>query len=524
MTRLIVNLSAVLMGISGWIISLTSIFKTGLGWDSVFDLNAAKISFENSRILSLNQYYELVPLTSEFYGTLVYKIANRFSIQFTAQSIFDNPLLLANFYFVDLTTWLISLLSILLVCISLYLTFNSWNYSFLYFGMISTLPIWVGMSQVNSKDIPVAAGLSILSSGFMLIFKLNNSRIYFYLGILLTSIGSGISLSVRPGSITIVLSFLLLNTLIIFITKLKNSKLVPLLLDIFLINFITLTVSIMILYISNNIYFFNLDSWIIDSVKVSLNFPSIQPIRVLGRDFLSNDLPAWYVIAWVWAQLPLLTFISLLLGLALVLKQIVIQKSFNLAYSLAPFFIQAFFVPLIILFTQANLYNGIRHLLFIYPALILITIIFLNRLLEISRNNFLFLVGAISVFLIMFFNLYSTYRWLPYSYAYINPMAGIGSQRNWDLDYWGLTSREGINRFDQLGSSKNVFVMPDNSSSLPFGGQNINQIQTSNYPINLYVYIHWNHKILEENCVIDFRIKRDNQVLGMGGRCSKLGD
>jgi hypothetical protein len=138
MTRLIVNLSAVLMGISGWIISLTSIFKTGLGWDSVFDLNAAKISFENSRSLSLNQYYELVPLTSEFYGTLVYKIANRFSIQFTAQSIFDNPLLLANFYFVDLTTWLISLLSILLVCISLYLTFNSWNYSFLYFGIIST--------------------------------------------------------------------------------------------------------------------------------------------------------------------------------------------------------------------------------------------------------------------------------------------------------------------------------------------------------------------------------------------------
>jgi len=338
MTRLIVNLSAVLMGIFGWIISLTSIFRTGLGWDSVFDLNAAKISFENSRILNLNQYYELVPLTSEFYGTLVYKIANWLSIQFTAKSIFDNPLLLTNFYFVDLTTWFISLLSILLICISLYLTFESWNNSFLYFGMISALPIWVGMSQVNSKDIPVAAGLSILSSGFMLILKKNSSRIIFYLGILLTSIGSGISLSVRPGSVTIVLSFLLLNTIIIFLIKLKDSKLVPILLDIFLINFITLIISITILYISNNIYFFNLDSWIIDSVKVSLNFPSIQPIRVLGRDFLSNDLPAWYVIAWVWAQLPLLTFISLLLGLTLVLKQIVIQRSFYLAYSLAPFF------------------------------------------------------------------------------------------------------------------------------------------------------------------------------------------
>ena len=128
-------------------------------------------------------------------------------------------------------------------------------------------------------------------------------------------------------------------------------------------------------------------------------------------------------------------------------------------------------------------------------------------------------MSAISVFLILFFNIYSTYRWLPYSYAYINPLAGIGSQRYWDLDYWGLSSREGISR---LGDSKNIFVMPDNSSSLPFGGKNVNEIQDSDYPISLYVYIHWNHKILEENCSINFRIKRDDQVLGMGGRCSKI--
>jgi hypothetical protein len=119
---------------------------------------------------------------------------------------------------------------------------------------------------------------------------------------------------------------------------------------------------------------------------------------------------------------------------------------------------------------------------------------------------------------------FSTYRWLPYSYAYINPLAGIGNQRNWDLDYWGLSSREGIDRLNKLGFSKNIIVMPDNSSSIPFGGQNVSQILVTDTPINLYVYIHWNHKILSDNCIIDFQIKRDNQVLGMGGRCSKLGN
>jgi hypothetical protein len=524
MKRSTINFLAASIGIYGWIVSLLSIFKTGLGWDSVFDLEAAKISFENSRSLNLNTYYDLVPLTSEFYGTFVYKIANWLSILFTNTSIFDNPALLTNLYFVDLTTWFLSLLSILLVSLSLYLTFQSKSYAFLYFGMISTLPIWVGMSQVNSKDIPVAAGLSILSSGFMLIFKLSTKRLYFCLGIFLTSLGSGISISVRPASITIVLSFLLLNSVILFLIKFKDLKWISRFKNIFIVNFITLTFSLLVLYFSNNIHLLNFYTWIVDAVKVSLNFPSIQPIRLLGKDFLSNDLPPWYVLAWVWAQFPLLTFLSLMLSLILILKQVFFQKRFELAYYMAPFFIQAFFIPLVILFTQPNLYNGIRHILFIYPALIILTIIFLNALLDFSKNKLQKLLASVIVILILFFNVFSTYRWLPYSYAYINPLAGIGHQRNWDLDYWGLSSREGIDRLNKLGFSKNIIVMPDNSSSIPFGGQSKNQIDTSDSSINLYVYIHWNHKLLEENCIIDFRIKRDGELLGMGGRCSKLGD
>ncbi len=106
-------------------------------------------------------------------------------------------------------------------------------------------------------------------------------------------------------------------------------------------------------------------------------------------------------------------------------------------------------------------------------------------------------------------------------YWLLNPVAGLGNNRNWDLDYWGLTSREGIGKLIELGYSKNVIVMPDNSSSIPFGSQNASQTSTSNFPFSLYVFIHWNHKILEENCKIDFNIKRDNQILGMGGQCFK---
>jgi hypothetical protein len=515
-----VEITSFVVGVFGWIISLSSIFRTGVGWDSVFDLNAAKISLENSKSLDIYSYYDLVPITSEFYGTFIYKIADWLSIQMTSNSIFDDTTLLSGIYFVDLTTWLISLFSVIVVSISLYVTFGSRKFSLLFFGLVSTLPIWVGMSQVNSKDVPVAAGLSIFSAGFMLILKKSKTLKVFYWGIFLTSIGAGISLAVRPASIVLVLAFLSINVLVFFLSNLRKEKLFSLLVSIFLIYFTTLLISLAIMYISNPISINNFYTWVLDAVRTSLNYPSIQPIKVFGQDFLSNELPPWYVFAWVWAQLPVLTFLSLLASLILLIKRVAIFKDLSMIYSISPFLIQAFLVPLIMLFTQNNIYNGIRHLLFIYPALMIVSTIFLLYLVKNFDSKFFRTVSKGFVISILLLNAFATYRWLPYSYAYINPLAGFGAQRNWDLDYWGLTSREGIKRLEDKDSTKNVFVMPDASSSLPFGGQGITDLTSVGSPFSLYVFIHWNHKIVEDNCEIEFRIKRDNQVLGMGGFCN----
>ncbi len=519
-TKLFISLASILAGLVGWLISLTSIFKTGLGWDSVFDLNAAKISIENSGSIELNAYYDLIPITSEFYGTFVYKIADWLSIQIIDKSIFDHTNVLSSIYFVDITTWLISLFSIIVVSISLYVTFDSRNFALLFFGSASTLPIWVGMSQVNSKDIPVAAGLSIFSSGFMLILNKSKSPKLLYWGIFLTSIGAGISTATRPASIILVLAFLSVNVLVFFLSNVRKDSFFRLVVNSFVICFITLLSSLVIMFTSNPISINNLDTWVFDAVRTSLSYPSIQPIRVLGQDFLSNELPPWYVFAWVWAQLPVLTFVCFLASLILLIKRVIIFKDLNMIYSIAPFLIQAFLVPLIMLFNQNNIYNGIRHLLFIYPALMMISTIFLLYLVEYFDAKFFQTISRSIVVSILLLNVFATYRWSPYSYAFINPIAGLGAQRNWDLDYWGLTSREGIKKLNDIDLTKTVFVMPDVSSSLPFGGQGITDLSSIGSPFGLYVFIHWNHKIVEDNCEIEFRIKRDNQVLGMGGFCN----
>ena len=518
-TKLFISLASILVGLFGWVISFTSIFKTGLGWDSVFDLNAAKFSIENAGSEDLSSYYDLIPITSEFYGTFVYKIADWLSIQLTNRSIFEDTLALSNYYFVDVTTWFISLFSIVLVCSALYITFDSKKYALCFFGLVSSLPIWVGMSQVNSKDIPVAAGISILSAGFMLILKKYSVRKFFWLGILYVTIGTGISTAVRPASILLVMAFISLNSLIFVLFNLNKRNFILIIRDIFVIYFISLPISIYILYFSNPISIINLFPWVIDATRVSLDYPSIQPIRLFGQDFLSNELPPWYIFAWVWAQLPTLTFLSLFLGICILAKSAILDKNLDLTYSVSPFLIQALFIPFSFIILQPNMYNGIRHVLFIYPALMLVAVIFLVNILELPNSRIIKPIAHIFVALVLFLNIFATFRWVPYSYAFINPVAGVGEQRNWDLDYWGLSSREGIERLQKLDPSRSVFVMPDHSSSIPLGGQGVTELSSIPSPFSLYVFIHWNHKIVEDVCKVEFNIKRDNQILGMGGFC-----
>ena len=460
-----------------------------------------------------------MPITSEFYGTFIYKISDWLSLKVINESIFFNLNEISNYYVVDIVTWLLSLLSIVIICASLYLTFESVNFSYIYFGIMSTLPIWVGMSQVNSKDIPVAAGISILSSGFMLLLKSKSCKKLFILGTTFSSLGSAISVSVRPASVTIIISFVLFNLMVYILMGISTKKISYLAAEITAIISVIYLMTFILLYYSNPISLNNLFSWIKDAVSISLNYPSVQPVKVLGKDFLSDSLPPWYVAAWVWAQLPILTFISLILGCFYVFKEMTIDKNWSMIFFLAPFTVQAFLTPALIGFVQPNLYNGIRHLIFIYPALMIFSAIGISYLCSNFDSKIINFLTCQFALLIVLLNLFATYRWLPYSYAFINPVAGMGNHRNWDLDYWGLSAREGVERLNDLRDIDTVVVMPDNSSSILFGGQSIQELNSKYDLFNLYVFIHWNHKIVEDNCKIDFKIVRDFQVLGMGGYC-----
>jgi hypothetical protein len=504
--------------------SFANIFKSGINWDSIFDLNAANTTTQIKGISSLTVAYDQIPLTSEFYGIFIYQLSNVLHRLLLFDKLDFNIQTLANLQFINATSFLLTLLSIFIMTFTINKITNSKRFASIFFLISITSPSWIGMSQINTKDMPFAAGLTILTSGMMLLINFLPSKKSFLYAFLLSTCGAFIAVGTRVGGLFIVIVILMIS-LSLFLIKNRNSfHLSHLFISTLFFLFTTLATLLVLLYSSNPLARIDLFKWLKDAFVVSGKFPSIQPVKALGRDFLSDQLPSWYIPAWIFAQLPVLLGILLLVGIAQILYLIILNKKSKLFYFFTPLFVQGLLLPIFLVLQNVNMYNGIRHVYFIFPALFLIASFPISEWNINYRkvHNVNFYSNVIAGLLICA-NIFALIRWMPYSYAYINPVAGLGQSRNWDLDYWGVTAIEGVSKLRRDTGINKVVVMPDISSSVPLGSLPAGNFQESNSNFGLYVYIHWNHKILREKCDVLFDIKRDNQILGMGGICPKKG-
>jgi hypothetical protein len=266
-------------------------------------------------------------------------------------------------------------------------------------------------------------------------------------------------------------------------------------------------------------------TWLRYAGAVARDYPWAGAIRVAGRDVFSTDLPSWYVPAWLVAQLPVLTLVALacgIVGLAVSLVRRRRSLDARTTIPLVPLTVQGILLPVVIVANGAVLYDGIRHLLYMIPALIALAavgIAFVDRRVgaAASRGRALLAVGLVVV---VAASLWASARWAPYAYAFVNPVAGYDKEgRDWDLDYWGVSAREGAERLRDLGYSP-VFIEPNASVGAPYGG-------TGAYPKSegpgggrpgLYVFLRW-RRAADFGCTVLFTIERDGHTLGEGARC-----
>ncbi len=178
--------------------------------------------------------------------------------------------------------------------------------------------------------------------------------------------------------------------------------------------------------------------------------------RPISNFFLGNYISAlyvpWnYILIWIFTTTPLFYLALFLLGLFFLITRIgkrLIkidnENSYNdlwrgRAEQKDLIVLLTIIVPIIsIIILHSSLYTGWRHLYFIYPSIVIISIYGLNII------NLLYIKNKIRLFIITLILITPTAFWMvknhPYQYVYFNSLVSKNFDKFFDMDYWGVSN------------------------------------------------------------------------------------
>lgn len=185
-------------------------------------------------------------------------------------------------------------------------------------------------------------------------------------------------------------------------------------------------------------------------------YPFGGSVLYLGKEIAAQSIPWHYIPVWIIITTPILYSFLFLIGFFAFIFNILTTK-IRLFFSQRNKFILLlwFFVPLVLLIVfKAVVYDEWRHLFFIYPALIAMSINGLqaiHQLIQKFQKYYLVKIIKIIVFLIILACLSNILAFMfkhhPYQNLYFNQLAGKDFQQikmNFEFDYWGLSYRKAL--------------------------------------------------------------------------------
>jgi len=201
---------------------------------------------------------------------------------------------------------------------------------------------------------------------------------------------------------------------------------------------IGVTVSLWILFLPAS--WENPAKYLLNVFKSFSNFDHIEPEVYFGKLVPSDALPWHYILVWIGITTPILYLFLFLIGLVFIV--FVGEKKFSEDFFLDICMLSMFLIPIIsaILF-HSTLYNGWRHLYFIYVPFLYIAIYGFKNLLHSKFHLIKLIIGTVT-----FLSLTITLIWMirnhPYQMVYFNFLAREYAENNFEKDYWRLSSSE----------------------------------------------------------------------------------
>lgn len=504
-------------GIAGVILAGAIPFTSGVGWDAPFEIEwGSLVASAGSTPSDVAELRRAVPTQDLSKGPQLFWLAAAIG-QVTPLPEWNPDIYTASSYvLLGLASTLIALVGPLFFAIALRMVTGSSLVGVASFALIATTPLWLGMSSIDFRDIHVASGLTAFSAGLLLLAtRPTHRRPWLYSGLIFIALGALVAVAGRAGSV-ILLGFLGAWGIAILTMQalMRNSPWSRVAASSALLVMSTLA-GMALAVAMHPIGRAEPIAWLTEAVVFASDNPNVMLVRVLGQNITSDQAPWWYVPAWLLAQLPIITLVMCGIGAATWLIQRWRTRCFSApGITALILFGQAVVLPIVILLARPNIYDGIRHFLFILPPLLALIV------LSILRIRWRFSVPLVVLGVVL--SLFASARWFPYSYAFVNPVAGaVKSVRVWEYDFWGLSAHAGIDQLKELGAER-VFIRPGSRSSVPFGGEEFDAYLNSpdsDVKWGGLSFLRWDAELPPE-CAQEFEITRDGIPLLIGGMCS----
>jgi hypothetical protein len=190
----------------------------------------------------------------------------------------------------------------------------------------------------------------------------------------------------------------------------------------------------------------------INALTVMNKFPVTYDILYFGTFIKSTQVPWHYIPVWIIITTPLIYTFFFFFGSFWIIKVIIEKGLYSNDNERQDFlFLLLFITPLIavILFNSA-LYDGWRHVYFIYVSFLLIAMTGFAKVLIIMKNGRTgreLCATAFIAAVIIFGIITTSYQMIknhPFQNVYFNILAGRNAGQNFELDYWGLSFRRGL--------------------------------------------------------------------------------
>ncbi len=357
-----------------------------------------------------------------------------------------------------LTVALIAILASIAVGAVVWALTRSWRFGVWGAAALFAIPAWTGQAFFNVKDVPAAAGYTLVTAGLVLALCVAGRAGRWRLAAIAATVGFGIFIG---AGTRLSLWVPLLGSLLAYAVLRTGQRWARAeggdgRADIAVAAGAALGIGGV--YATYPKAFGEPLRLLAHSVSDSADYP-IEIVTLTAGHLLPTHPPVWYLPAWFAASIPILLGVLALLGAVIGLRALLRDDGRGRLRSalrrrelgLLLVLQQAVLLPTAAIVGHGAMYDGLRQHLYVVPAIAILAAVGAERLSVGARSERAsgawkpIVAALLSVALII--PMVAQTLLFPYNYAYVNPVAELGGiNGRWETDYWFASAPEALER------------------------------------------------------------------------------